>query len=143
MIIEDDMDDIELLKQTFLILDYLHPVIFFSNGNDALNYLHNTTSPPVLIISDINMPKMNGFEIRDRINASPDLRTLDIPFVFLSTLLQKEMMVDASSLPHHSFFTKPYSMEEMRNTIETIVEYWIQRQTPRLFMKQPSQQKSQ
>lgn len=140
MIIEDDMDDRELLEQTFSILNYPYPVIFFSNGNDALNYLHDAISHPVLIISDINMPKMNGFELRERINTSPGLRKLDIPFVFLSTLSQKEATAQANSLPHHSFFTKPYSLADLRNTIETIVGYWIQRHIPTLFMRQPAPQ---
>lgn len=65
MIIEDDTDDQELLEETFSALQYPHPVIFFSNGNDALKYLHETSTPPVLIISDINLPKINGFEIKN------------------------------------------------------------------------------
>jgi CheY-like chemotaxis protein len=124
MIIEDDADDQELLQEAFSTLDYPNTVIFFSNGNDALNYLDQTSVPPVLIISDINMPKINGFELRERINRSQALRKLDIPFVFLSTLSQKEAVANAGSVPDLGFFTKPNSMNDLRNTIKTIVEYW-------------------
>lgn len=133
MIIEDDKDDQELLDETFRTLDYPNPVIFFSNGNDALNHLHQTSAPPVLIISDINMPKINGFEIRDRINQNPELRQLDIPFVFLSTLSQKDA-VDARSVSHHGFFTKPNTMKDLSNTVKAIVEYWVRCKTP-LYVK--------
>ena len=124
MIIEDDKDDQELLDETFRTLDYPNPVIFFSNGNDALNHLRQTSAPPVLIISDINMPKINGFEIRDRIIQNPELRQLDIPFVFLSTLSQKDA-ADARSVSDHGFFTKPNTMKDLSNTVKTIVEYWV------------------
>lgn len=139
MIIEDDLDDQELLKEAFSTLDYPNSVIFFSNGNDALNYLDETIVPPVLIISDINMPKINGFELRERINKSHALRKLDIPFVFLSTLSQKEAVVNEGSVPDHGFFTKPNSMKDLRNAIKTIVEYWVQRYTPALYFRQPEQ----
>jgi CheY-like chemotaxis protein len=126
MIIEDDIEDQELLQETFSTLNYPNPIIFFSNGNDALNHLHQTSAPPALIISDINMPRINGFEIRKRIDESPELRKLEIPFVFLSTLSQDAAVADACSVSDHGFFTKPYRMADLRNTIKTIVEYWVQ-----------------
>ena len=135
MIIEDDMDDQELLQETFRSLDYPNPVIFFSNGNDALNYLRQTSAPPALIISDINMPKMNGFEIRKTINKSPDLGKLDIPFVFLTTQLQKS--ADACSVSDHRFFTKPNTMVGLRNTIRTILEHWVPSYTAARYARQP------
>lgn len=132
IIIEDDMDDQDLLRETFCGLNYPNPVIFFSDGNDALNYLHQTSTPPALIISDVNMPKMNGFEIRKVINNTPELRKLDIPFVFLTTLWRDDAAANGHSVTDHGFFTKPYSMAELRNTIKLIVEYWVHRYTPAL-----------
>ena len=126
MIIEDDMDDQELLKETFSDLNYPNPVIFFSNGKDALNYLHQTSAPPALIISDINLPKMNGLEIKNRIYESSELRKLDIPFVFLTTLSESDADANVYSRSDHGFFTKPNTMEDLRNTIKTIAEYWVQ-----------------
>jgi len=139
MIIEDDMDDQELLRETFCGLDYPNPVIFFSDGNEALNYLRQTSAPPVLIISDINMPKINGFEIRRIINTTPELRKLNMPFVFLSTLSQKDAGADAYFATDHGFFTKPYSMADLRNTIKSIVEYWVHRHTPALYVRSTEQ----
>jgi CheY-like chemotaxis protein len=138
IVIEDDMDDQEFITEAFNALNYTNPVIFFSNGNDALDYLHQTSDPPVLILSDINMPKMNGFEVKKRINKSPELRKLDIPFVFLSTLSKKEAVSNAHSLTDHDFFTKPYSMGDLRNTIKDIVEYWVRRYSPAPYNPQPA-----
>jgi CheY-like chemotaxis protein len=136
MIIEDDRDDQELLEETFSILDYPNPIIFFSDGNEALKHLLETNTPPVLIISDINMPKISGLEVRERINGNTELQKLQIPYVFFTTSTQKATIVDAYNLSAHGFFTKPNTMAEFQNTIKTIVEYWLGCYTPGLFIEQ-------
>lgn len=136
MIIEDDRDDQELLEETFSILDYPNPVIFFSNGADAVEYLLGTDTPPVLIISDINMPKMNGLETRERIISDKQLQRLQIPFVFLTTAAPKATVLDAFALSDQGFFLKPNTIHELQNIIKTIVEYWLGSYTPTLFHKQ-------
>jgi len=135
MIIEDDMDDQEFLEETFSILDYPNPVIYFSDGNEALEYLLETNTPPVLIISDINMPKISGIEVREKINSNKKLQKLQIPYVFYTTA-QRAMVVSASSLYDYGFFTKPNTMREVQNTIKTILEYWLERYKPGRFIKQ-------
>ena len=130
MVIEDDLDDQDLLEEAFRTLDYPNPTIFFSNGYDALNYLHQCSAPPALIISDINMPKINGIEILKRINRTPELKKLDIPFVFLTTLSQKEAAASSNSVSGQPFFTKPTTMEGLRNVIRSIMEYRVQRGAP-------------
>lgn len=136
MIIEDDRDDQELLEETFSILDYPNPVIFFNNGTDAVEYLLGANTPPVLIISDINMPKMNGFETREIIISNKQLQHLQIPYVFLTTAAPKATVLDAFSLSDQGFFLKPNTMHDLQNTIKTIVEYWVGSYTPTLFHKQ-------
>jgi CheY-like chemotaxis protein len=135
MIIEDDMDDQEILEETFLILDYPNPVIFFSNGNEALEYLLETNTPPVLIISDINMPEISGIEIREKINSDKKLQNLQIPYVFFTTA-QKSSVLSECSLSDYGFFTKPNTMLEIQNTIKNIMEYWLECHTPSLVIKQ-------
>ena len=136
MIIEDDREDQELLEETFSILDYPNSVIFFSNGNEALEYLLETDTPPVLIISDINMPQISGLEVREKINNNTKLQNLQIPYVFFTTSAQKATVVDAFSLSDQGFFKKPTSMHDLQNTVKTIVEYWLGCYTPGLFNKQ-------
>jgi CheY-like chemotaxis protein len=133
MIIEDDRDDQELLEETFSTLNYPNEVIFFANGNEALEYLDKTSTPPALIISDINMPVINGFEIKEKINKDSELRNRCIPFIFFTTSAQKCAVVDAYSLSDQGFFSKPNSMENLRNTIKTIVDYWLRSYTPALY----------
>jgi CheY-like chemotaxis protein len=130
IVIEDDRDDQELLEETFSSLNYPNPVIFFTNGNDFLEYLGKTRTSPALIISDINMPKIDGFEIKRAINGNKDLQKLHVPFVFFTTSAQKSAVSDAFSLSDQGFFSKPNSMENLRHTIKTIVDYWLASHTP-------------
>ncbi|HEX2534178.1 MAG TPA: response regulator, partial [Chitinophagaceae bacterium] len=64
IVIEDDDDDQEILTEIFRKLDYGNPIIFYKDGNEALAYLNRSDVQPFLILSDINMPKINGFELR-------------------------------------------------------------------------------
>lgn len=64
IIIEDDVDDREIFQDVFNALPYKHEVIFFEDGYSALAYLTETDIEPFIIFSDINMPKLNGIELR-------------------------------------------------------------------------------
>ena len=58
VVIEDDQDDQYLFEQVFRDLNYLNQVIFFADGQQALDYLTTTSVLPFLILSDINMPRL-------------------------------------------------------------------------------------
>ena len=60
IIIEDDADDQDLLTEIFETLNYQNKVLFFSDGQEALNYIIDCKEPPFLTLSDINLPKLNG-----------------------------------------------------------------------------------
>ena len=82
IVIEDDQNDQDMLIEIFNELNYDHELIFFGNGELALEYLTATDSKPFLIISDINMPKLNGMELREKIHNNEDLRLKCIPSRF-------------------------------------------------------------
>jgi len=85
IVIEDDMEDQELLTEIFKKLDYSNEVVFFSDGNKALDYLNKTEIHPFLILSDINMPKMSGFERRKKIFENKALERKCFPYLFFTT----------------------------------------------------------
>jgi CheY-like chemotaxis protein len=124
IVIEDDLDDQELLEETFSILQYPNPVIFFTNGNEAIEHIEQSEVKPVLIISDINMPGIDGFEVRKKILENERLKKLFIPFVFLTTGGHLKAVHDAYLLSCAGFFKKGNTMEELRRTLKTILEYW-------------------
>ena len=85
IIIEDDLDDQEMLSEVFSVLDYKNEIIFFADGEKALEYLTGKTVEPFIIFSDINMPKLSGMELREKIHQNEDLRIKSIPYLFFST----------------------------------------------------------
>lgn len=133
IIIEDDTDDQELLGEVFAKLNYGNKVMYFSDGVEALEYLNRTDVIPFLILSDINMPKLNGFELRSKIHTDAQLQVKCIPYLFFSTSSTQKAVVDAYSMSVQGFFLKQDTMEELEKTIKTIMDYWKRCVAPNSF----------
>src|SRR5690349_23036478 len=106
IVIEDDIDDQEILETIFEELQYPNKIIYFTDGNKALDYLNQTDVQPFLILSDINMPRINGFELRGKIFTNEQLQTKCIPYLFFTTGASKKAVMDAYSLSVQGFFIK-------------------------------------
>jgi len=133
IVIEDDADDQAILVEIFKKLGYVNKIIYFVDGNDALAYLNKSDVQPFLILSDINMPKIDGFELRSRIFTNEQLQTKCIPYLFFTTAANKKAVIDAYTMSVQGFFVKPASMEALENTIRKIVEYWQECIAPSQF----------
>ena len=106
VIIEDDTDDQEVLSDIFKELNYNNKLIFFADSVQALEYLIETDVEPFLVLSDINMPKLNGMELREKIHNNEDLRLKSIPYLFFSTSAEQRHVIDAYSRSIQGFFCK-------------------------------------
>jgi CheY-like chemotaxis protein len=122
--IEDDLDDQHLLSKVFEELGYKNPIRFFADGELALDYLINNPVEPFIVFSDINMPKLNGLELREQIRNNEDLRLKCTPYLFFSTTAQQQHVIDAYSKSVQGFFVKPHSLPELRKTLKIIIDYW-------------------
>jgi CheY-like chemotaxis protein len=131
IVIEDDLEDQMILDEIFRNLNFPNKVIFFSDGNEALDYLNATTEQPFLILSDINMPRMDGFEVRNQIYKNEKLKC--IPYLFFTTGVDKKAVYDAYAMSVQGFFIKPASMEQLQNTVKKIIEYWQECYAPSQF----------
>lgn len=130
VVIEDDADDQEILVEIFKNLDYQNPVIYFCDGQEALKYLTDTKIKPFLILSDINMPKLSGFELRQKIHTDEDLNLKCIPYLFFTTTSNQKAVVDAYSQSVQGFFVKTANLDKLQHTIQTIIEYWQECEAP-------------
>ncbi|WP_018343595.1 response regulator [Cytophaga aurantiaca] len=124
IIIEDDLDDQEILTEVFNEINCKNKILFFADGELALDYLTTTEIEPFIIFSDINMPKLNGMQLREKIHENEDLRLKSIPYLFFSTSAEQQHVIDAYSKSIQGFFVKPSSYGELKETIKTIVSYW-------------------
>lgn len=130
VVIEDDADDREILDEIFRDLDYKNTVIYFSDSEVALAYLVDTKVKPFLILSDINMPRLNGLELRQKIHTNEDLNLKCIPYLFFTTTFNQKAVVDAYSQSVQGFFVKPATIEKLKSTIKKIIEYWHECEAP-------------
>ena len=124
VVIEDDPDDQRMLLEVFKKLNYPNEVIFFKDGNDALDYLNLTDTSPFLVLSDINMPKINGLELRQKIHTNEQLQLKCIPYLFFTTSANKKSVIEAYAMSVQGFFVKPNSYAHLESTIKRIMDYW-------------------
>src|SRR5687768_9257248 len=132
-IIEDDIDDQDFLTEVFQSLNYPNKVLFFSDGQQALDHINTTPEPPFLILSDINMPKLDGFALREKLKTDSKLSNKCIPYLFFSTAVNQKSVIDAYSQSVQGFFVKQNSMIELEKTISAIMEYWRRCAAPNDF----------
>lgn len=124
ILVDDDSDECMLIEEAFRQLEVRNKIICFSNGAEALHYLKTTTDQPFIILSDVNMPAMNGLELRRQINADERLRKKSIPFVFLSTTASPAAIQEAYEMSVQGFFEKPMVMTQILDLLREIYHYW-------------------
>jgi CheY-like chemotaxis protein len=136
VVVEDDADDQFLLRKVFERLGVESELLFFYNGKEAWDYLKTTTRKTFMILCDINMPVMNGLELRQRINNDEEMRKKSIPFIFLSTAARSIDVDKAFDLSVQGFFVKESTFSEMENAMRVIVDYWDKCKHPNSLKKQ-------
>lgn len=130
IIIEDDMDDQEVLGEVFSELQFKNEIIYFRDGHAALEHLTKTTIEPFLILSDINMPRLDGLALREQIHNNEDLRLKCIPYLFFTTSSNQQHVISAYSKSVQGFFIKPKTYAQLLATIRKIVDYWQECESP-------------
>lgn len=124
IVVDDDLDDCELIQSAFSDIGIANEIIFFANGAEALAYLKSTQEPTFLIFSDVNMPCMNGLQLKEEINKDSYLRRFSIPFVFLSTSNTAREVEAAYDLLAQGYFKKPNSYKEIKAILKMVTDYW-------------------
>jgi CheY-like chemotaxis protein len=124
IVIEDDTDDSEILEAIFKELNLPNELKLFDSGEDALAFISQPSVNPFIILSDINMSLMTGFELRAYIRKEPDLDIKCIPFLFFTTGASRQFVEKAYSLSVQGIFQKPPQYEKWKVLIKEIVDYW-------------------
>ena len=124
IVIDDDLDDIELIRSAMHSLNIENPLMSFENPIEAINYLKISDKIPFLIFCDINMPFINGFEFRRMIEADRNLKLKTIPFLFLTTAADKANIEKAYNLSVQGYFKKPVTNADMMKMLKDVIAYW-------------------
>lgn len=123
-IIDDDHDDEDIIRDAFKELGIDNEVRFFDSGETALSDLRSREEIPFIILSSVNLPKMDGFELREKILKEFAMTATSIPFIFWSTNASPAQIKKAYELSAHGFFLKGRTFADLKSKIQEIVSYW-------------------
>ena len=124
VIAEDDMDDADVITETFSNNPNFSKVSLVANGEELLNYLKNGSNEnPDVILTDINMPIIDGIEALQEILSNDELKK--IPCFVYSTSINPSYKEKCDVMGVKAYLIKPYSFEafaEIPKTILSIIE---------------------
>ena len=132
LLAEDDRGDQELTRRALEEGKIRNDLRIVEDGEEALAYLFRrgkykdpATSPrPDLLLLDLNLPRVDGRQVLERVRADSKLRRMAV--VVLTTSRQDEDILRSYELGCNSFITKPVGMEQFIRVIQALEEYWFQ-----------------
>ena len=129
LLLEDDEIDVAAIKRALKELRIKNPLVVCENGIKGLEWLRdNLRTPPSVILSDIDMPGMNGLEFLDKVKHDPDLQKL--PVVILSTFSEESDRAKAFKLGVAGYMVKPIDADKYLSILKTITAYWHSSELP-------------
>ena len=126
LLIEDNPDDVELTLRAFQGSNLGSEVVVMHDGVEALEYLFGASQErgrPALVLLDLKMPRMGGFEVLRRIRADP--RTELMPVVILTYSGEEEDLVRGYRLGANGYVRKPVEFEDFLEAIRLVGHYWL------------------
>jgi len=131
LLIEDSKDDIILIKRAFLKtkLSDKYELIIAEDGIQALSYLYDNDTLisqkdklPMILLLDLNLPKINGFEVLQRIRNNK--KTKLIPVIIFTSSKEEQDIIKSYTLGANSYIRKPIDSEKFASVLQQIVTYW-------------------
>lgn len=110
VIAEDDLDDGEFVLKSFSRHPAFTRIDWVKNGKELLNFLKNSPTVPNVILTDINMPIIDGIEALEHIFKDPHLSSISA-FVYSSTV-NPAYQIRCTELGVKSFLIKPFSLSD-------------------------------
>ena len=131
LLVDDSENDLILMRRAFQKAEFHNPLREVRNGEEAVAYLkgegvyddREKFPLPVVMLLDLNMPRMNGFDVLSWIQTQPSLKHLSI--IILTASVRMEDVERAYDLGAHSFLVKPASLEKLVGMIRCLRD-WLQ-----------------
>lgn len=128
---EDNPDDQELTLLAFEQSRITNEVVVAHDGVEALDYLFGTgmyadrdlSVMPALILLDLQLPRINGLEVLQRLRA--DKRTKLLPVVILTTSNEQQDLINSYSLGCNSYIRKPVDFQQFMTAVQQLGVYWL------------------
>ncbi len=124
MLVENDSNDAHMIERILTKENSEYNIVWMKDSEKALNYFTNNSNIiPRLIILDIKMPKITGFEFLEKIRSME--RTKFLPVIVFSSSNQKKDIEKAYELGANSYLTKPGDYQKMKHLLTTMAPYWL------------------
>lgn len=120
VIVENDEDEQFFMKEAFDASAMFSILSQFKNGNELIEWLdaHQASEFPDLILSDLNMPGKNGYDILEELNQSP--KYADLPVIITSTSSVKSVKDKCMALNARDFIVKPETFMDYAVYVENL-----------------------
>ncbi|HDQ44157.1 MAG TPA: response regulator [bacterium] len=128
LLVEDNPGDVRLTQEAFKAGKIRNNLYVVRDGVEALDFLYRkapyeTAPVPDLILLDLNLPKLDGREILEKIKSHDPIRR--IPVVVLTTSKADEDVIRSYNLHANCFITKPIDLDEFFRVIRAIENFWL------------------
>jgi CheY-like chemotaxis protein len=129
-IIDDDTEDQDIITEIFDELKLPHELVFLNSAEATLKRLDEVKIAPFIIICDVNLPRINGFELREMLLHREGPKFHSVPFIYWSTQASESQVKQAFDLSAHGFFIKESNFDEWKATFVRIIDYWMKSKMP-------------
>jgi two-component system, response regulator len=132
LLVEDNITDAELTIRELKKHNMANNLIHVKNGEEALDFIfaegkfkgqRDILSPPKVILLDIQMPKVSGIEVLQKVKS--DARTRLIPVVILTSSKESPDIKTCYALGANSYIVKPVNFEGFAEAIKNLGFYWL------------------
>lgn len=127
LLVEDNDDDVALLKRALKKHGMYNEIMIARNGVQALEYLFDQENKgslmPSLVILDLKLPKLNGLEVLKAIRANNFTRGL--PIIILTTSTEQEDIIESYNLGANSYIRKPVEFDKFLEAVGQLGLYWM------------------
>jgi two-component system, chemotaxis family, response regulator Rcp1 len=127
LLVEDSLADVELTLEALADAKIANEVTVVRDGQAALDHLAGAGKDgiprPDLVILDLNLPKLSGHEVLERIRADDDMRR--IPVAILTTSAAEKDVVKGYDLGANCYLTKPVDVEQFVHVVQSIEDFWL------------------
>jgi CheY-like chemotaxis protein len=131
LLVDDNPDDVLLMKRAFEATTIAAPLVVLGGGAAAIDYLSGSNPYadrvahplPVLMLLDLKMPRVSGFDVLAWLRAHPTLKRL--PVVVMTSSSQEEDVNRAYDLGVNSYIVKPSGTKQLAAVAAQIESYWV------------------
>ncbi|MFP4219399.1 MAG: response regulator [Phormidium sp.] len=122
LLVEDNPDDEQLTLRSLRKAKIANSVFVARNGEEALIFLSELKPLPAVVLLDLKLPKLDGFEVLREIRSNPKTKTL--PVVILTSSSEDRDIIESYDSGANSYVRKPVDFTQFVEAVSQLGLYW-------------------